>query len=241
MMTIYGIGTTSDGGFILAGLVGTDHNFNFALKKVSATGDVQWTRYVDHGTWDWAFSAEQTLDGGYIFAGYTDYGDIFCSDAYIVKTDSDGETEWDISMGNARNDMARCVRPLENGGYIACGYTRTDTGETPAQIWLLRFGAEATPVSEPGMNQPESFTLYQAYPNPFNAETTIRYSIPYSSPVEIVIYDVLGHPAAIILSGVQEAGAHGIVWKAQGRPSGTYFYRLKSNFGQKTGRVVLLK
>ncbi len=245
LLTIWGLDLTDDGGCILAGMVGGYSNFNVAVKKVNASGDDEWTSYIDRGAWDRAFTAEQTSDGGYIVAGITDSGDVLCSDAYVLKFDTNGQTVWDLSLGNTRSDIARCIHQLDTGGYVACGYTQDDMGDTPGRIWLLRFepefDPEITPISGPDSNMPGLFALQEAYPNPFNAFTTISYSIPISSPVKVIVYDMLGRPVATLLERVQEPGAHSLVWDATAQASGVYFYRVETIQGTKIEKVTLLK
>jgi hypothetical protein len=86
-----------------------------------------------------------------------------------------------------------------------------------------------------------TYELEANYPNPFNAETTIRYSIPERSFVEIRITNLLGQTKAVLYNDVQSAGNHRIVFDASGLPSGFYFYTLESNHFRKTRKMILLK
>jgi hypothetical protein len=100
-------------------------------------------------------------------------------------------------------------------------------------------GAQATSVYV----EPISYSnqSVQNYPNPFNAQTTIRYSLPKSSNVSIEIFDIVGRKIEMLQGGYQEAGEHSIVWNAEDRASGVYFYRLKAGESSKTERCILLK
>lgn len=67
------------------------------------------------------------------------------------------------------------------------------------------------------------------YPNPFNPETVINYSLNEASRVKVSIYDITGRQVAILVNGLNQAGSHKVVWKANNFPSGTYICILTSN------------
>ena len=81
----------------------------------------------------------------------------------------------------------------------------------------------------------------KAYPNPFNASTTIRYSIPAISEVSIVIYDIAGRKVATLIDKIQPAGYYQTMWNAIDFPSGIYFYKLTTGEKVLTKEMVLIK
>ncbi|MBC8276688.1 MAG: T9SS type A sorting domain-containing protein, partial [FCB group bacterium] len=80
-------------------------------------------------------------------------------------------------------------------------------------------------VSIPGI-QPVEFSLQPNYPNPFNASTTITYTAPEKSRVELSVYDVEGRLVGNLLNGEISPGAHQTVWNANDAASGIYFARI---------------
>lgn len=89
------------------------------------------------------------------------------------------------------------------------------------------------------------YSLSANYPNPFNAETTIRYSLPKNEWVNLSIYDVLGKKI-LSVSQYQYAGEHTFHWdgkNASGMPvqSGTYFFKLETKNYSQTSKMVLVK
>jgi hypothetical protein len=83
------------------------------------------------------------------------------------------------------------------------------------------------PVSVDGRRDvPDSYTLYQNRPNPFNLTTRIRLELSRSSSVRIALYDILGREIALLLDERRDAGFHEIGFGAAGLASGMYFYRL---------------
>jgi hypothetical protein len=70
-----------------------------------------------------------------------------------------------------------------------------------------------------------SFELKENYPNPFNPSTTISYSVPEVSQVQLKIYDISGSEVEVLMDEIKPSGHYNIVWNASGFPSGVYFIR----------------
>ncbi len=95
--------------------------------------------------------------------------------------------------------------------------------------------------AEDDNNPPINFSLLQNYPNPFNPATTIRYSIPQSSGVELKIFDILGNEIETLVNEQKPAGAYEIIWNAINQPSGVYFYQLKTSSQLETRKMILVR
>jgi len=72
------------------------------------------------------------------------------------------------------------------------------------------------------------YRLEQNYPNPFNPSTTIRYSIPIQSNVNLTIYNSIGENIAEIIDLTQNAGSYEVKWISSGVASGIYFYSIRA-------------
>ena len=83
--------------------------------------------------------------------------------------------------------------------------------------------------------------LMEAFPNPFNPVTVIRYSLPARGWVTLTIYDVLGREVARLVDELQDAGYRSVEWDAGSRPSGVYFYRLQAGAFVETKKLVLMR
>jgi hypothetical protein len=106
---------------------------------------------------------------------------------------------------------------------------------------ILHIGSIQTTGIDEAPLLPGRFTLSQNYPNPFNAQTTIRYAMPAPSNISIDIFEIMGRKVETLLSEKQQAGEHTIVWNADGKPFGIYFYRLRAGNVSKTEKCILLK
>ena len=96
-------------------------------------------------------------------------------------------------------------------------------------------------IDDPQNQFPDRYALSQNYPNPFNASTAFEYQLPRNSQVKFVIYDVLGKQVAILRDGLQTAGHHQVIWRADDLASGIYLYRLQAEDFIETRRMVIVK
>ncbi|MDP1676049.1 MAG: LamG-like jellyroll fold domain-containing protein [Bacteroidota bacterium] len=96
----------------------------------------------------------------------------------------------------------------------------------------LRRSDVALPVIEQTSSIPGTFSLENAYPNPFNPSTTIRFTVPFDSKVTLNIYNILGQRVSTLFNGQVNAGTYTTVWNAgnsiSSAASGVYFYRIEA-------------
>lgn len=93
---------------------------------------------------------------------------------------------------------------------------------------------------------PQTMKLMGNYPNPFNPETRIVFALPKMQHVQLAVYNLAGERVATLISGSLEKGIHEVSWNGRdeaGRmvSSGLYLYRLESEIGQLTGKMLLMK
>ena len=88
---------------------------------------------------------------------------------------------------------------------------------------------------------PLSFSLFQNYPNPFNPSTTIRFTIPKASEVNLTIYNLLGQKVITLINKELEIGTYNIRFDGSKYSSGVYFYTLKADNYLITKKMILLK
>jgi len=88
---------------------------------------------------------------------------------------------------------------------------------------------------------PISFSLSQNFPNPFNPNTKIKYSVRQFLKVQIKVYDILGNEIEELVNEEKPAGTYEITWNVANLASGVYFYRLKAGEFVQTNKMILLK
>ena len=113
-----------------------------------------------------------------------------------------------------------------------------DPDGTRADIGANYFHQE---VSVQNAEIPEYLHLITAYPNPFNAQTTLSFSLPRPGSVSVDVYNLSGRKVQSLGDAQFSAGQHRIIWSPQQLPSGSYFIRLSAGDEVRTNKVTLLK
>ena len=108
---------------------------------------------------------------------------------------------------------------------------------------VQQFAAGQITLVEPGSSspRPQTLTLSANYPNPFNASTQIRFSLPVPTVLQLSIYDVLGREVAVVAAGYYAAGEHLVSFHPDHLPSGVYIYRLRAGNETRSRAMLLLK
>ena len=138
---------TSDGGYIIAGQTMSfgAGAFDFYLVKTDPNGDTLWTRTYGGPSSEYGRSVQQTSDGGYILAGICLPGGSRYGDAYLLKTDANGDTLWTRAYGGSGDDKATSIQQTTDGGYIVAGETKS-FGAGNYDAWLLKTDANGDTV-----------------------------------------------------------------------------------------------
>ncbi|MBU0517889.1 T9SS type A sorting domain-containing protein [bacterium] len=103
--------------------------------------------------------------------------------------------------------------------------------------WNL-FGWEVETVES---EAPATFALQPAYPNPFNPEAHLTFTLPEAQRVSLNVYDTAGRQVATLYDGWYNAGAHHAVFSASHLPSGIYLARLNAGEFSETQKLMLVK
>lgn len=130
----YSIQQTSDGGYVVAGytdLYGTQ-DADYLVLKLNSHGNIIWEKTFGGIADDRASSIQQTSDGGYIVAGYTNSYGAGDGDYWVLKLDSDGNTIWDKTFGDIDFDAASSIKQTSDGGYIVAGH------KSPSGAWVIK-------------------------------------------------------------------------------------------------------
>ena len=133
---------TTDGGYIPRSTGSC-----FQLMKTDSEGDKEWDRTFSKTGYDIAYSVKQTSDGGYILTGIIGCYDVGEQplDFWLVKTDSEGNKQWDRTFGGTSYDIAQSVQQTTDGGYILAGGTGS-YGAGGEDFWLIKVGGTPTPT-----------------------------------------------------------------------------------------------
>lgn len=132
----YSVQQTSDGGYILAGAT-ESRNGDAMILKADANGNQQWDRTFGGSGLDEAYSIKQTSDGGYILGGYTKSYGAGGSDAWLLKTDANGNEQWNRTFGGLNDESASSIQITSDGGYIFAGSTKS-YGAGGKDVWVVK-------------------------------------------------------------------------------------------------------
>jgi len=255
----YSVRQTTDEGYIVAGYT---ESFGTAgdvyLLHTDSDGNLLWSQSYGGAGNDRGWSVQQTTDGGYVIAGYSESFGADGKDMYLIKTDEFGssgcqESTAATTEGNTETIVNSMQTSIGSGGFV--NTTTTITGEA-ATIDSLICSNFPTDIEQPDSADAnaEEFTLFQNYPNPFNPSTRISYSLPNSGFVSLTVHDMLGREIETLVNEFQEAGIYAAHFDASKFASGIYFYKLQtgrssstvspSNSGQgfvKTKKMLFLR
>lgn len=148
---------TLDGGYILGGThENAAGNESFLVVKLTATGLVEWQKYIGGSADDWLNSIQQTVDGGYILGGYSwsgisgdkteaSKGEF---DFWVVKVSATGEIQWQKTIGGNASDYILSLQQTSDLGYILGGFSnsnisgdKTENSRGSFDYWVVRLDA----------------------------------------------------------------------------------------------------
>ena len=152
----------------------------------------------------------------------------------LLRSTDGGESWTSIETGLDLDAIRQEVHALTVGpdGHLYAGLTQGGV--------FRSVGPVSTDVEE-GPTLPEVFHLDRNYPNPFQDETRIPFTLTRLARVELVVYTMQGHEIATLLAQSLPAGSYDVVWDAAGQASGVYVYKLIADGAVKAGRMVLVK
>ena len=108
--------------------------------------------------------------------------------------------------------------------------------------FFLRTEACSTWIDQnSGKAHPNSFSLPQNHPNPFNPLTNITFHLPYSEFVELKVYNILGKEVATIVTNKLNQGNHTYTFDEKNLADGIYYYRIHAGDFQDVKKMVLIK
>jgi len=215
---------TADGGYIVAGstLSYGAGDADFYLVRTDEQGDILWTSTYGGDTADLGHSVELTEDGGFIMAGQTSSFGAGNWDAWLVKTDSLGDTLWTQTVGDTGDDRCYSVQKTADRGYIVAGSTGS-TGAGGFDAWLIKTdSAGRVAVAEPGTPQTPATggTRFARGILSLHAESGRR---------SAKLLDASGRPVMSLRTGPNDV---------RRLPSGVYFVLL-GNDGRHTDKFVI--
>jgi hypothetical protein len=132
--------STNDAGFAITGMTRSsgDSDGDVWLIKVNGNGEMEWERTYGGNETEYGRTIQQTDDGGYIIIGQTESFGLGFNDAYLIKTDSEGNEIWSQTFGGQGTDHGRQVVSTLDAGYLISGYTDSFGTLGGFNFWLVK-------------------------------------------------------------------------------------------------------
>ena len=244
-----------DGGYVATGYC---NNYNdLYIVKFDTEGSMLWEHCLPADQdnlygWDHGNDIIQAQSGGYYIVGtsstypQSNGGD----DIYLVKIDEVGDTLWTDFIGGIADDQGQAIVESDNGDLIICGttwsYTTYPDNNYDSGFYVFSYTPDQSLSASKSKLSPSDFYLGNAYPNPFNPITSLRYDLPEDGLVNITIYDMMGRIVKTLVNSSQTAGYKSIKWNAtndRNEPvsAGLYLYTIQAGEFRQTKKMVLLK
>jgi len=136
---------TSDEGYIVAGKtqVSPDNNTDAWVLKLDSTGNVSWQKTYGGSSSEGATSIQQTSEGGYILAGWTNSFALPSSDMWILKLDSEGDIAWQKTYWGDGEDYPVSIRQTSDEGFVIGGWTTSFYSEG-RNCWIVKIDNSGT-------------------------------------------------------------------------------------------------
>ena len=133
--------------------------------------------------------------------------------------------------------------PIKIFDTVTDSFTTLVDSTWPPCFWVGDTDEQVSIIDE---TLPITYNLYNAFPNPFNPVTTLRYNLPEDARVNITIYDMMGRQVKTLINEEQTAGYRFTQWNATndaGSPvsAGIYLYMIQAGEFRQTRKMVLLK
>ncbi len=233
---------TFDGGFVILGTSSLGPGGKkIYLIRTDSIGDTLWTKTYTGGTFEfdsWGDDIQLTSDGGFIIAGTNIPLEGNNSDVYIIRTDSIGDTLWTKTFGGPGSDRSCALSPTKDGGFVVVGITNS-YGAGDNDIYLIRLDCSIIGIQEEmssNLVMPDDFIVHGN-----NNHISIRYTIPYASPIKLEAYNSKGHLITVIHNKFMQKGTYNEVWDCKRYGSGVYFLRLRVNGFEVSKRFTIIR
>lgn len=236
---------SEDGGatFVELSPMPTDNTLYFHLKPQFVSEGIlfymysgMWL-YTDAGTWR-RIDVANTLHSADITAIPTASGSL------VLSGSTNDRTLYSLSLDDPEWRAVEYELPWNDGG---AGVYAVDYDPWRERLWVSTGNGLAwmdyaeTSADGPWVFHPVDHVLLDAYPNPFNAASTVQYTIPRTGDVHLALFDILGREVMTLEEGMVQAGRHSLSLDASTLASGTYFLRLDAAQQQVAKRVTLVK
>jgi hypothetical protein len=121
-------------------------------------------------------------------------------------------------------------------------------GNGRGDVMLELLSSQLTNTGNNNITTPESYSLSQNNPNPFNPTTNIKFDVAKFGNVKIIVLDIMGREVQTLVNESMKPGTYEVSFDGSSLASGVYFYKISVNLGRsstvdfsETKRMLMIK
>lgn len=227
--------------FVTGSSIGQGSATDYATVMYNSLGQQQWVmRYNGpNNTSDDATAITIDISGFVYVTGSSNSGGANL-DYLTIKYNSTGQQMWEQRYNGPANgiDAALSICSDAAGNVYVTG---TSQGNNTSSDYATVSYSVTTGIEPVSGEIPNSYRLYDNYPNPFNPSTTIKFDVPVQSFTSLVIYDVTGKVVQTLVNQNLSAGRYVYNFDGSDLASGVYLYKLTAGDFNNVRKMVLVK
>lgn len=239
---------------------------DFWMLKLNSDGAKLWDKRFGGSEDEGLRTIFLTTDGGYLLAGRSESGvssdktqnNWGSSDYWIVKTNALGQKQWDKRFGSNGYEEIRAALQTSDGGFLLGGRTysgiggdKTQSSQGDMDYWLVKVAPETRGiprVAERELTFAEKpaptaeANLLKAYPNPFQSQITVSFTLPETQLTTVKVYDMQGREITTLFQAEAKANqTYQVEWLAANKPTGIYLLQLQTPTQRQRQKLLLTK
>ncbi|QNF34406.1 T9SS type A sorting domain-containing protein [Adhaeribacter swui] len=269
---LYSVGITSSGEYFVAGhsssgqsgdkTQASQGNSDYWMLKLSNTGEKLWDKSFGGSGVETLRSIIEVRGGGYVLAGSSNSpisGDKTQAsqggmDYWIIKTDAEGNKQYDQRYGGAGEEELRYIQRAADGGLLLGGRSesgvsgnRTQPSQGQMDYWLVKIAPVKTTPTTIARVVAKSETLaavnLNAFPNPtIGHQVIVTFTVPQTQFVNLRVHDSQGRVLNTLFEAVAQAGQeYKSTWFVKNQSTGMYFLRLQTPSKACTQKLIVSK
>ena len=209
-------------------VTGMNSNQNYMVASINTDGTYNWQRIFEEGVPNPPSQAIVQLPDGRIV--------LWKNNLQLVLIDPDGQRLYEGGIFGEPDEWESNALAVYPDGDLLLSSSGIVTG-----VMLTRVGDSVTEVDDnPASARVTEFALAPAYPNPFNAMTTLSIAVPEPGEIAVSIVDVTGRTLEAWTLNASSSGTYELSWSANHHASGMYFLRAETSNGMSAIQKVVL-
>ena len=237
----YSILQNTDGSYIVQGYTGSygAGDFDILLLKLDSNGNIIWQKAYGGPNFERGYSIKQTLDNGYVIAGYTGTdgaSEGSSNDILVLKVDSNGNLSWMKTYGGSKGDHVKSITATSDGGSLVTGFTESfgsggrdlfvlKLDSSGNVTWMKTYGTSGNDVSYAnGLENEDGSYMVAGATNSFGTGDFDFWLLKLDSTGNIIWQKTYGGISRDVATALQQTTDGGYILTGQTASFGTGIY-----------------